>query len=98
MREKKWWGNTVPSCSWGRREVLAHLLALVQAGRGVRELTFGAVWQRAEWNGRRAAVRGEACGALNLACRDGGGGDASGQGDGSDDGDDGFLEEHCLRK
>ena len=98
MREKMWRKNTVPWLPRGRsREVLAQLLALVQAGRSARESTLRAGRQIGERKGLRAAVRGEASGALDgLACRDGRGGDASSQSGDSDEGDDGFLEEHCF--
>ena len=98
MREKMWRKNTVPWLPRGRsREVLAQLLALVQAGHSARESTLRAGRQIGERKGLRAAVRGEASGALDgLACHDGRGGDASSQSGDSDEGDDGFLEEHCF--
>ena len=96
---KKWWWENTPSLRRGSSSTHTHRLALVQVGGSARERSFGALVQRAERNGLSAAVRGEACGALGvtIACRDGEGGDARGQGDGSDEGNDGFLEEHCLR-
>ena len=100
MREQKnGGGKNTPSLRRGSSSTHTHRLALVQVGGSARERSFGALVQRAERNGLSAAVWGEACGALGrtVACRDGEGGDARGQGDGSDEGDDGFLEEHCLR-
>ena len=80
----------------GSIATLTQRLALVHAAV-VSERLLGGVSQTAETRGGGAAIRGKACGALgyDVACRDEGGGDASGQSDGSDEGDEGFLEEHC---
>jgi hypothetical protein len=89
--------ETVPSLRRGGNAVLPYRLALVQAGGCASELTLDVGRQTGKGGFGVAAIGAEARGARrgDTACSDGGGGDASGQSDGSDEGDNGFLEEHC---
>jgi hypothetical protein len=88
--------NTVPSLRRERDAVCPHVPVLVQAGFGLNERIFGALRQISIRGAAVATIRVEARGAHwdDPGWHDGGSRGAS-RGDGSNEGDNGFLEEHC---